>query len=322
MQNISRWILAAFMCACASLAEAHGCNNRFIAFGDSLTDPGNAYAATGVISTAPFSLIPSAPYASHTFSNGPTWAEWLAFTLGSPESGAAAFVAPGAFTNYAVGGARARSGSGSFDLTAEVSLFLADYGGQACSAPTYILWIGGDDLRDALTALATAANPADGQAAALAIIGSAISGIAANVEALYASGARKFLILTAPDVSHAPAVRLEGPAAIAAGAQLSAGFNQALGAAIAQLQALPGVDIGTYDENVLTAAIIANPAEFGLRNVTDPCLQFGVVQNAVCARPWQYLFWDGIHPTAAGHLIVASAVLRNAFLHELAERDR
>ena len=322
MHYISRWIAAALMCACASFAGAHGCNNRFIAFGDSLTDPGNAYAASGVISTPPFSLIPSAPYASHTFSNGPTWAEWLAFTLGSPESGAAAFVAPGSFTNYAMGGARARAGSGSFDLTAEVSLFLADFGGQACQAPTYILWIGGDDLRDALTALATAGNPADGEAAALAIIGAAVSGIADNVAALYGSGARRFFILTAPDVSHAPAVRMQGPAAIAAGAQLSAGFNQALGAAIGQLEQLPGIHVTTYDENVLTAAIIASPAQFGLRDVTDPCLKFGVVQNAVCARPWQYLFWDGIHPTAAGHLIVASAVLRSEFLGRSADAGR
>ena len=321
MHKIICWIVSTLMLACASLAEAHGCNNRFIAFGDSLTDPGNAYAATGVISTAPFSLIPSAPYASHTFSNGPTWAEWLAFTLGSPESGAPAFASPGSFTNYAVGGARARAGSGSFDLTAEVSLFLADYGGQACATPTYVLWIGGDDLRDALTALATAANPADGQAAAGTIISGAIGGIADNVGALYASGARRFLILTAPDVSHAPAVRLAGPAAVGAGAELSAAFNQALGGAIAQLQQLPGIHIATYDDNVLTAAIIAKPAEFGLRDVTDPCLQFGVVQNAVCAKPWGYLFWDGIHPTAAGHLIVAGAVLKSEFAYLLADAD-
>lgn len=322
MHTIKSGILLTLMLACASVVEGHGCNNRFVAFGDSLTDPGNAYAATGVISTAPFGLIPSAPYASHTFSNGPTWAEWLALTIGSPESGAPAFVAPGSFTNYAVGGARARTGSGSFDLTAEVSLYLSDFGGQACPTPIYILWIGGDDLRDALTAVATASNPADGQAAAFAIIEAAVTGIADNVGALYASGARNFLILTAPDVSHAPAVRMLGPAAIAGGAALSAGFNQGLTGAIAELGQLPGIHIATYDENVLTAAIIANPAKFGLRDVTDPCLAVGVVQNPVCAKPWQYLFWDGIHPTAAGHVIVAGAVLKNEFAPHFGDEAR
>jgi phospholipase/lecithinase/hemolysin len=313
MRTILNWMLMALMLCCAALAEGRGCDNRFVAFGDSLTDPGNAYAATGVISTAPFSLIPSAPYASRTFSNGPTWAEWLAFGLGSPESGAPALVAPGAFTNYAVGGARARPGTGSFDLTAEVSLFLSDYGGLACSSPTYILWIGGDDLRDALTALATAANPADGQAAAAAIIGAAVTGIADNVAALTASGARNFLILDAPDVSHAPAVRMLGSGAITAGAQLSAAFNSALAGAITQLQALPQVHIARYDDNALVARIIADPDEFWLRDVTDPCLRFGVVANTVCAEPWEFLFWDGIHPTTAGHRIVARAVRASAF---------
>jgi phospholipase/lecithinase/hemolysin len=313
MHKLTRWMLLAFTFASASLAQAQGCNNRFVAFGDSLTDPGNAYAALGVISTAPFSLIPSAPYASHTFSNGPTWAQRLANSLDSPDSGAPAFTGPGTFTNYAVGGARARPGTGSYDLTAEVSLFLSTYGGHACPQPTYVLWIGGDDLRDALTAIATAPDPASGQAAAQVIIGAAVTSIADNVVALAGSGARNFLILNAPDISHAPAVRIFGPPAITAGAVLSAAFNDALGGAIAQLRGLPQVHIARYDDNVLIAAIIASPGEFELSDVVDTCLRFGVVQNAVCEEPSDFLFWDGVHPTAAGHRIVARAVRANAF---------
>jgi len=313
MHTISRWALSMLMFAWLSLAHAHGCHNRFIAFGDSLTDPGNAYVELGVISTPPFSLIPSAPYASRTFSNGPTWAEDLARSLDSPASGAPALVAPGVFTNYAVGGARARPGTGSFDLTAQVTLFLANYGSQACPGPTYIVWIGGDDLRDALTALASATNPADGEASAEAIIAAAVTGIADNVVALASSGARRFLVLDAPDISHAPAVQLLGPTAVSAAATLSAAFNSALSGAIDRLESLPQVHIARYDANALTAAIIADPARFGLRDVVDPCLRFGVVQDAVCAKPWEFLFWDGIHPTAAGHRIVARGVRAGVF---------
>jgi phospholipase/lecithinase/hemolysin len=314
MRKIIDWMLLALMFGCASLAEGRGCDNRFVVFGDSLTDPGNAYALTGQVSTAPFSLIPSAPYITRTFSDGPTWAQWLALETLSPESGAPAFVARGVFTNYAVGGARARSGTGSFDLTTQVAAFLGDYGGQACSQPTYILWIGGDDLRDALTAFATADTPADGQAAASAIIGGAITGIADNLVALGSSGARNFLIMTAPDVSHAPAVQMLGPSAVAGGAQLSAAFNGALSGMIGQLQQLmPQAHIATYDDNALVAAIIARPSAFLLRDVTDPCLRFGVAQDAMCAQPWTYLFWDGIHPTTAAHAIVALSVRESAF---------
>src|SRR5438876_4597923 len=195
MHKLTRWMLLALTFASASLAQAQGCNNRFVAFGDSLTDPGNAYAALGVISTAPFSLIPSAPYASQTFSNGPTWAQRLANSLHSPDSGAPAFTGPGTFTNYAVGGARSRPGTGSYDLTAEVSLFLSTYGGHACPQPTYVLWIGGGDLRGALTAVATAQGPAGGQVAAQAIMGWAVASIAENVVAVAGCGSRDFLVI-------------------------------------------------------------------------------------------------------------------------------
>ena len=314
MHTLHRWMLLTILSACASAAHAQGCDNRLVVFGDSLTDPGNAYAALGVISIPPYSLIPSAPYASHTFSNGPTWAERLAVELESPDSGAPAFVGPGAFTNYAVGGARARPNTGAYDLTAEVSLFLANYAGHACSKPTYVLWIGGDDLRDALTELATAPDPLAGQADATAIIANAIIGIVDNVVSLAVSGARNFLILDAPDISRAPAVRLAGPGAVTAGATLSAAFNQSLAGAVGQLQGLPGVKIARYDGNALVAAIVADPLEFGLRDAVDPCLRFGVLEDAVCAKPNQYLFWDGIHPTAAGQRIFARAVRKSALV--------
>jgi phospholipase/lecithinase/hemolysin len=73
------------------------------------------------------------------------------------------------------------------------------------------------------------------------------------------------------------------------------------------------VHIARYDDNALTSAIIADPGAFDLLDVTDPCLRFGVVQGAVCPQPWTFLFWDGIHPTTAGHRIVAHAVRASAF---------
>jgi phospholipase/lecithinase/hemolysin len=310
--SMIRATLAILALACASLAHAQGCQNKLVVFGDSLTDPGNFYAATGTTSKAPYSLIPNAPYAigGHHFSNGRTWAEQLSESISSPTSGLPALANPGLFTNYAVGGARARPGASPtpYDLISEVGQFLTDFGGRACANATYVIWIGGDDLRDALQTL-----PQTGIPGAAAIISAAVTSIGNNVTALWSAGARNFLILDAPDVSNAPAVRLAGPGAIGAGAFLSANFNSGLGQAIAELQTLPGSHFARFDDNAVVASIIADPAAFGLTDVRDPCLQFGVAAGTICQSPPSFLFWDGIHPTVVGQGIVANAVRLSLF---------
>jgi phospholipase/lecithinase/hemolysin len=313
LHTLARWTLLTFAFVFVSLAHAQGCQNRLVVFGDSLTDPGNLYVAFGVTAKAPFALIPDAPYSigGHHFSNGRTWAEQSADALGSPASGAPALLGPGVFTNYAVGGARARPGASPtpYDLTTEVTLFLSNFSGRACPDATYVLWIGGDDLQDALDALSSS-----GLSGANTIITAAVTSIADNVGALWSAGARKFLILDAPDISHAPAVRLLGPAAINSGHVLSASFNSGLGSAIVELQAaLPQIHITRFDDNALVNAIVASPAAFGLSDALDPCLKFGVIADPLCRVPPRFFFWDGIHPTTVGHGILASALLTNAF---------
>jgi outer membrane lipase/esterase len=53
---------------------------------------------------------------------------------------------------------------------------------------------------------------------------------------------------------------------------------------------------------------VDNPGQFGLTNATEPCLAFGVVVNVICKKPQHHLFWDGLHPTTAGHGILAKQV--------------
>ena len=293
------------------VARADQARTRLVVFGDSLSDPGNFYAAFGLSAQAPYAIVPSAPYTigGHHFTNGKTWAEQLAMRLHSPASGQAALLGPGTNTNFAVGGARARPNAAGFpyyDLTTQVGIYLATFHGRADGAAVHVVWFGGNDLRDALAAAATDPTLATSEA----ILGEAIQSTASNILSLWAAGARLFLVPNAPDLSRTPAVEALGPAAVGGALQLTAAYNAALGQTLAQLDGLPGIRLIRLDDFALLDAVVSNPENFGLEDGSTPCLQFGVVIDAVCEEPREHLFWDGIHPTTAGHGIVAGAALR------------
>ena len=293
-------------------AAAHAYEPKgFVFFGDSLSDPGNHYTAFGEVSRPPYQPVPIYPYAigGHHFSNGPTWAEDLADERDTPASGKPALREPGVFTNYAVGRARARPNAAvfpDFDLGTQVRAFLTDFGGQAPANRTYVVWIGSNDLFDALEALQSDPTGATSQV----IIEQAIGATAESIEALWGAGARKFLILNLADPALTPYVRSLGPEAEGVSTQLTAAYNGALAEIMSELGALPQIEIEKFDTNALLHTVVSAPARYGLRDAVDSCLTFGVVMSAVCQDPEHYLFWDGIHPTRTGHLIISFAVLR------------
>src|SRR2546425_2702472 len=191
-------------CAAAGDGEL----SRIVVFGDSLTDPGNAFVLTHQVSVPPYQLIPDFPYArgGHHFSNGKTWVEQLARGLDMADSTCPALAARGRCSNYAVGGARARPGT-PFDLSSQVAMFRSDFAGFAKAEAFYVVHIGGNDLRDAIGALASDRSGAT----PMAIIEDALCAIATNIATLAAAGAREFLVVNAPNLALAPAIRLQGP---------------------------------------------------------------------------------------------------------------
>ena len=55
--------LAVLTFSVSGTSRADGNFSQIYFFGDSLSDPGNIFALTGLIAKAPYDLIPSAPYA-------------------------------------------------------------------------------------------------------------------------------------------------------------------------------------------------------------------------------------------------------------------
>jgi phospholipase/lecithinase/hemolysin len=295
--------LAAWLAIASAVPALAGPPHRFVVFGDSLSDPGNLFVVTRDVSIPPFtSLIPDSPYArgAFHFSNGPTWVEQLSLIDHALPSAGPALLLPVVLSNYAVGGARART-VGAFDLPTQVSLFLKDFHGQAPSDATYVVFIGGDDVRDALDAFNT--DPSG--ATSFGIVGDALAAIGTALKTLYAAGARHFVVLNLPDVALAPAVRLSGPTAQFLANLLSTQFNANLETGLEGFEGALGISIVRVDIFSLVNEIVASPTSFGLTDVVDTCIRLNTVVGAFCPDPGQFLFWDGIHPTVAGHHLLA-----------------
>lgn len=277
---------------------------RLVVFGDSLSDPGNAFVLLREVERQPFSLIPDAPYAvgGLHFSNGETWVEDLGQAMQLSASTGPALAKPPTSSNYAVGAARARPGA-LYDLTTQVGLFLGDANGSASDDALYVVFVGGNDVRDAIVELAT--DPSG--ATSMGIINSALGAVRDNLTVLASSGARHFLVANAPNLALVPAVRLQGPAAEGAAHALSDAFNQGLAQVLDGLQAALPVSITRLDVFGVLNQVVADPAGSGLTNVQDPCIVPEQAVSPFCTRPDQYLFWDGIHPTRAGHAILSRA---------------
>jgi outer membrane lipase/esterase len=189
--------------------------------------------------------------------------------------------------------------------------FFSDFNVLKRGAPAdalYVIALGGNDIRFMIGA----PDPATAGAALTA----ALTAISETVGALYANGARRFLIWNAPDLGRTPALRrldaaLCGPTpgCVTSGATgASALYNQHLQGVVQGLSALPGIAIVQFDTFQLLADVQANPGRFGLLDATSACIQPFVPPLFRCALPDRHFFWDGIHPTRAGHAIIAFLV--------------
>lgn len=249
--------------------------DRIAIFGDSLVDDGNTFKATG-------GFPPSPPYFEGRFSNGRVWVESFATDLKLPAT---------AINNFSMGGAT----SGSLNLidptlaglTTQIDRFLL---ASPILNPQQlvVIWAGGNDYL-----FGGVSNPA--------IV---VDNLSTATQRLIDAGARRIVVLNLPDLGKTP-VGATNLARSNALTQLSTTHNLQLKASLQTLsQKNPNSSIVPIDIAALFQNAIAHPARFGLTNVTQPC--FNLNTGAACATPDTYLFWDPIHPTAAGHRLIAA----------------
>jgi phospholipase/lecithinase/hemolysin len=277
-------------------------------FGDSLSDDGNI--AHRVRDTVGFSY-PSSNfnYSNYRFTDDTytspaanlytgTWHEQLERTfLGLP-------VATNSLdggTDYAFGGATTHDGTqertvinnplpfsgGDVTITIDnmgkqVDDYLANHGPDPNAL--YIIWGGGNDLFD--------------NDSAHNVINTATH-VGLLVQRLALAGARNFLVPNLPPLGAVPN-SFGDPNRVTALNLASAQYRNQLYSVMATTThnlAVHGINVQIYTLDVWLNVIrvLGQPANYGFINTIDSA------QGASGVNPDQYLFWDDIHPTTAGH---------------------
>ncbi len=291
---------AALLGMSAGVAQASPFSALY-SFGDSLSDTGNVYLASG-------GAIPASPYYAGRFTNGPNWLDDLAAATGLGPvkpvlAGGTNYAFGGAVTGPAVPGVTTAVPS----VVQQVGAFALASGGHAPSSGLYTMWVGANDV---FTALDDVAGGTLTLGQAQLRLGLAALTEAASIGALAKLGAETFIVPLVPDLGKVPATNTK-PVGSAQATLLSATYDKVLAAALAKLMAADDdLTIHVLDTFTLIDAVVADPAAFGFSDAANPCyLGTEAGGGTVCANPDSYLFWDDVHPTAAGHAWIAQAAL-------------
>lgn len=293
MRKFTRTALAtALMLGVSAPALAQFSGTYF--FGDSLTDGGSFKPAlppgTGLFTTNP----------------GPVWSQVFAGSYGF-----AANPANQGGTNYAEGGARVASLPGvpnqpptgtATPIATQVSRYVT--AGIRQDA-IHSVWGGANDIFYQLGLLSAGQITA---AQLSANVSTAAVDLVKQVGALHAAGAKYIVVLNLPDIGKTPFGTASGQATQISA--ISGLYNSTLSAGLDTL----GFTTLRLNISGLFNEILAAPAAYGLVNTTTPacgttpsllCTSANLVAPGAAAT---FLFADGVHPTTAGHALVAQYV--------------
>lgn len=282
-----KWLCGLLLAALITSQTTHAAPfSQVVIFGDSLSDTGNAYEKLGTLAMDPDD------YYMGRFSNGPVWVEYLAQQLQLAPPVANEVSSAG--RNYAFGGARTE-GSGF------VSLFINDIDEQI---PNFINNDGGPTGDELFVILGGANDFLDGETNTAV----PVNNLTDSITDLYNAGARHFMVVNLPLLGQTP--RYVGSANESVFDARSTQFNTQLFTSLDNLEtSLPGAEFFRVDAASMIGAAVQDPAAYGFTNVTNQAKYLSGID------PDTYLFWDDVHPTTAGHQLLAdnaASVLFNA----------
>ncbi|MBH8573141.1 SGNH/GDSL hydrolase family protein [Nostocaceae cyanobacterium CENA369] len=301
------FVLFSFMLPLKALAASLNIDSLYV-FGDSLSDTGNVFAASG-------ETFPPAPYYQGRFSNGPIWIEELATKLKldtpTPYINVVNGATPKNGINFAFGGATTTSintvSSALPGLQQQIGAFtqpLVQTNQKADSNGLYVLWAGANDY---LPTDATNFKPFTDTT-------QTINNLKTALVSLTNVGAKNILVVNLPNLGLTPrAQNFDANLPVPSGtsprlSDLTQEHNSDLSKVIEDLdKALaPDVNLISFDVNSVLENVIDEPSKYGFKEVTKPCIFDQSTPSCAIdpSKQKEYLFWDGIHPTAAAHKII------------------
>lgn len=295
------FVLFSFMLPCKAIASNF---SQFYVFGDSLSDTGNLFNATGGL------VPPSPPYARGRFSNDDIWVDFVGDEM---ELTPTTFIPPQTNiptdgVNFAIGGSSSGEGNtfpeaaGLPGVLEQVGLFtqnLQANNQQADPNALYTVWGGANDY---LFGGVTDPNQTVGN-------------LSNAIASLTQVGAKNIAVFNLADLGQTPFAIANGISPELS--QLTVAHNAALEQALDNFDGKSGVNIIPIDINSLFNRVVANPGEFGFRqNPAIPCV-VGNIGNisSVCDNPDEFIFFDAVHPSSKSHRLVADITL-SAIKHE------
>lgn len=268
--------------------------DKLFILGDSLSENGNS-AIYNQMDLPP-------PFYNNRISNGPVVVDILAAHYGIELQPAL-----GGGTNYAVAGARA-AGSNLGDLAFQVQTFKSHYPAGAPANSVFVVFIGGNDVRDARDTFS--------METALATLDQAVGAIGTAIRDLIDHGAERILVINGPDLGKIPETRMIaaelGDWFIDAATVKSRAFNAKLFWEVAQIKWQTRKHIRQFNLFYTFNEVLEDADEHGISNTTDACFNPYVVPFEF--RPdcdfSKFAFFDAIHPTAKVHALIGGELVK------------
>ena len=268
-----------------------GTAGSLLAFGDSLSDMGNAKAS--ILNTPD---VP--PYWQGRFSNGEVWLGGLYDAYGLTSSIGSGIATSGA--NRAFGGAQTGSGYAYLlipNVGTQISSYLANVQTTIPSNAVVSLWAGGNDfLYGTANADTIAAN------------------MEAHIRQLAGAGARTLVVPNLPPLEDTPEIQSRSASQQTTIRNEVIDYNNQLANIIISLRAELSITIHTVDAWTIFGDITTNKEALGLTNVQDAACSGGTTLlplpicnsgSSIAANVDEYVFFDKAHPTSVMHDVIA-----------------